>query len=211
MTADMRHQMERRRRGDAAVAPEDGTMPAAVSVKETKDEAAAPLTVISEGRTLIVDTDAKRATACAKILSDRRLECTLLLTKGASPGPTPRNVLKADAVAIKGAFGGFSVTVTADGAQKLLKELPGRGTAVFDLVLDLQPAPSFAGDLLPTGYYAPGTDAAALDAALAELPEMRGRFNKPQFTSFEEKRCLHGRSRTRDCRKCVERLPLRRD
>ena len=114
VTADMRHQMERRRRGDMVDLPADGAVP----IKETEDEAeaddaAAPLTVISEGRTLIVDTDAERAIACSKILNDRRLDCTLLITKGASAeasfsGPAPRGVLVVVAAAITGAFGGFS-------------------------------------------------------------------------------------------------------
>ena len=44
-------------------------------------KAPGPLTVISKGRTLIVDTEAGRALACAKRLSDHRLTCTLVITK----------------------------------------------------------------------------------------------------------------------------------
>ena len=36
------------------------------------------------------------------------------------------------------------------------------------------------------GYYAPGADPASLDEAMRELPEMRGRFQKPQFIAFRE-------------------------
>jgi ferredoxin len=81
-------------------------------------------------------------------------------------------------------------------------------TGAYDLVLDLQPTPSFAGDRLPIGYYAPGSSLAALDEAMAELPEMRGRFKKPQFISFSESLCFRGRSRARDCRRCLEVCPV---
>ena len=214
VTADMRHQMERLRRCDSFDPPTDSAVPA----KETENEAAidssaAPMTVISEGRTLIVDTDSERAIACGKILNDQGLNCTLLMTECPPAGnsfsrPAPRGILKVDAVAITGAFGGFSATATLNGNQKALAELIGGEATLFDLVLDLQPVPSYKGNLLPMGYYVPGPGAAALDEAMAELPEMRGRFKKPQFTSFREALCLHGRSRTHDCRRCLDICPV---
>ncbi len=109
---------------------------------------------------------------------------------------------------ITGAFGGFSAAPTAGGQQKPLSGWLGAEANSFDLVLDLQPRPSYKGDCLPLGYYAPGPDPAAIEEAVAEMPEMRGRFRKPQFVSFQARRCFHGRSRTRDCRRCVEICPF---
>lgn len=43
---------------------------------------------------------------------------------------------------------------------------------------------------------------------MAELPEMRGRFKKPQFTALLKGRCFHGRSRTLDCCRCMEVCPF---
>jgi ferredoxin len=212
ITADMRHQMDRQREEGCI----DSSVDEAATSNETKREidsdesesieALPPLTVVSQGRTLIIDTDAERAMACGKTLSDQLLTCTLVVTKKAStdaifPRLNRSALLGADGVSIDGAFGGFSATVTANGDQTHLTER-------FDLVLDLQPTPSFSGDRLPIGYYAPGQNPEDLSDALAELPEMRGRFDKPQFTIFQKRRCLHGLSRTRNCHRCVEVCPL---
>ena len=218
VTADMRHQLERRsgRGADAAVA-DDAAPPKGAEQEASAPEtfeAAPPLTVISRGRTLIVDTDAGRSIACGKRLSEQGLTCTLLVTKKAAAADASPSrfdqfpLLEVDAVSITGAFGGFSALVTAQGDQRPLSEWLGDEASVFDLVLDLQSTPSYAGDCLPMGYYAPGTNPAALPEVMAELPEMQGRFHRPQFTAFLKNRCLHGRSRTRDCRRCLAVCPF---
>ena len=217
VTADMRHQMERLGGRGAADAPADDALPLKNGERETAEsappDAASPLTVISHGRTLIVGRDARRSIACAKRLSDQGLTCTLLLTGQPSPDASlPRfdqgKVLEVNAVSITGAFGGFSAMVTANGDQLPLSRWFGDGASRFDLVLDLQSTPSFAGDRLPMGYYAPGENPATLAEVMAELPEMRGRFHRPQFTTFLKERCLHGRSRTRDCQHCLLVCPF---
>ncbi len=216
ITADMRHQMERCHQEDPCDPPMEEKAPGKKNDADGFDAdlvaSPGPLTVISSGRTLIVDTDAERATACRNILNERRLACTVLVTKSAAADPALSRsarpgILAVDALSIAGAFGGFSATVTIKGEQKILTEWPSGKASLFDLVLDLQPVPSYAGELPPLGYYAPGQDASALAEALAELPEMRGRFKKPQFTSLLEKSCFHGRSRKRECLQCQEACP----
>ncbi len=162
---------------------------------------------------MIVDTEAGRAVACAKRLSDHRLTCTLVITKKPSmeasfSRPGRPALLEAEDLTITGVLGGFSAMATVKGDQKNLTEGVDDQAAVFDLVLDLQPDPSYAGDLLPLGYYAPGPNPADLEAALAEMPEMRGRFKKPQFIHYQKDRCIHGRSRKQDCRFCLETCPF---
>jgi Pyruvate/2-oxoacid:ferredoxin oxidoreductase delta subunit len=216
VTADMRHQMERLHSDSCDSHVDDKVVLKEMEVERDKTdvfEVAAPLTVISRGRTLIVDADAERAIACGKLLNDRRLTCTLVITKRASAKAsfsklTRPAFLETDKVSITGAFGGFSAAITVNGEEKHLMEPLENKAAVFDLVLDLQPVPSFRGSRLPIGYYAPGVSTENLDGAIAELPEMRGRFKKPQFTSFRENHCLHGRSRNRDCRRCLEICPF---
>ena len=220
VTADMRHQIERRLCDDIVDSPEDRDHSSLPEIKkgeaggdEVREAEPTRLTVVSEGRTLIIDTDPERAMACRKVLADRKLACTVLVTGNKSSDnslagsnlPKPPEV---DAVSVTGAFGGFSAMVTVEGDQRQLAERLGKETAAFDLVLDLQPSPSYAGSSLPLGYYAPGPDPAALEEAMDEMPEMRGQFRKPQFISFQDKRCLHGRSRTHDCRRCVEICPF---
>lgn len=217
VTADMRHQMERRPNRDHVDSSADGAVALKkIEVKSDEPEsvdALPPLTVISQGRILIVDMDAARAIACGEILSDQRLTCTLVVTNKASTDVSFSRLsrlalLEVDDVSITGAFGGFSAIVTVKGDQRHLTELLDNEAATFDLVLDLQPTPSFAGNRLPMGYYAPGPNPEDLTEAMAELPEMRGRFKKPQFTAFLKSRCVHGRSRTRDCRRCLEVCPF---
>ncbi len=217
VTADMRHQRERQRSGAADEASADDRPSAEQGARQSRGQNAvasvSPLIVISQGRTLIIAADAERAVACGRLLCDQGLTCTVLVTKNAPPGsPAPGHAglrfLEVNTVSVAGAFGGFSATVTVKGEQKGLTEWFDDEAALFDLVLDLQSSPSFAGSLLPLGYYAPGPDPLNLQEVLVELPEMRGRFEKPRFIAFVNNHCIHGRSRTRDCRRCLEVCPF---
>jgi ferredoxin len=217
VTADMRHHLERLSGEGAAAAIEEAPPPKRPEQEASAPEtfvAVSPLTVISRGRTLIIGTDAGRSIACGRRLSEQGLTCTLLVTKRtAAPDASPSKLdqfplLEVDAVSVTGAFGGFTALVTARGDERPLWERLGAEASVFDLVLDLQSTPSYAGDCLPMGYYAPGANPAALPEVMAELPEMQGRFQRPQFTAFRKSRCFHGRSRTHDCRRCLEVCPF---
>jgi len=129
LTAHERHQMDLRSKKDTLDPPRHG--PACQRRTELKKddaealEAAAPLTVISEGRTLIIDTNAERAMACGKTLRDHRLLCTLLITGGTSPNASASwhggiKLLHVDSVSVTGAFGGVTATVSAGGSEKPL-------------------------------------------------------------------------------------------
>jgi len=77
----------------------------------------------------------------------------------------------------------------------------------FDLILDLRVPPQLGCDLAPPGYYAPGEDAAALAAAIAELPDMVGEFEKPCFLEYHPSFCAHGRSGLQGCARCLAACP----
>ena len=217
VTADMRHQTERlgsniSAGGLARVPPRSKSI-----VTEAKVEGVAatpvPLIIISRGRTLIIDKDVEHAIACARTLSEKKLTCSILITDSANSDAVSRGLRRfplfyADSASVRGAFGGFEATVSIKGEQQPLAKRFGDEAATFDLVLDLQPVHSFQGTPLPIGYYTPGFDTAALDEALAEMAEMRGRFKKPQFTDLQKTRCFHGKSRTRECHRCVEICPI---
>jgi len=217
VTADMRHLMERRQHGTSAEGVSDDLPGLKVTEKKEGETEAVviepPLTLISRGRTLIIDTDAGRADACGKRLNENGLVCSLLVTRepfsrGLSPGPDRSTLLHVEAVSVTGAFGGFSAAVTVNGSQKSLAEWLDDKAATFDLVLDLQSTPSYCGDRLPLGYYAPGPNPSHLEEALAEMPEMRGRFEKPHFTILLKNRCFHGRSRKHGCARCLAVCPV---
>ncbi len=216
VTAHERHVTELRRQRDIIDLPQRAqTCPSTSDIKPEDPgplERAGSFTVISEGRTLIIDADEKRAIACGKTLRNHRLPCTLLITGSTvsnnfASGLRRTKLLHVESASVMGAFGQFSARVTIAGNEKPLTEWFDDAD-IFDLVLDLQSTPSFTGGRPPVGYCAPGSNPAFLEQAMKELPEMRGRFKKPQFVVFEKDRCFHGRSRTHDCRRCLEICPV---
>lgn len=216
ITAHEMHQIERERHHNTIDLPGNGMMPLITSVSTNNgtsaEETPQPLNIISKGRVLIIDAVADRAEACIKLLSEKQLICTLLLIRTTRadlsfPSLGHLSSFEINAVSITGGFGNFSATVTINGDNKSLAKCLGDNAATFDLVLDFQAVTSYAGDCLPIGYYAPGSDPTALHEAMLELPEMRGLFKKPQFVSFNKKRCHHGRSRTHDCCECLDICP----
>jgi ferredoxin len=223
VTSDMKH---RQKREEANVNSNTGI------IEEEKEEtpcpeeplkvkAPLPLTIISRGCLLIIDANLERAINCAEFLSENGLTCTLCIPKCGSNALSAFRIgslplVEVDSVSISGSFGGFSAIVAGpDGIpinlSALIGQLSGKTgieSGFYDLVLDLQPIPSFTGKLLPVGYYASGEDKIRLDAALLELPGMRGRFTKPQLTELLEDRCLHGRSRFKECLQCIDICPV---
>jgi len=217
VTSDMRHHEERKKKKSL---PEENR---AESIEALEVESCAvaperkiqalPLTIISKGRTLIIGSDSKTALRYGELLNEQSLTCTVCVPTGgkndfSSSLSGSLAIVEADTVSVSGSFGGFTATAAANGNQTNLSLLLGDEAGFFDLVLDLQSTPSFTGKLLPIGYYAPGKTAAGIDEALAELPEMRGRFTKPQFNVLHTNRCFHGRSRTHDCQRCLEICPV---
>jgi len=81
------------------------------------------------------------------------------------------------------------------------------GPEVYDLVLDLGSPPLLQSGLLPPGYFAPGTDSAALQAALDEIPGLTGEFEKPQYFQYDASICAHGRSGITACTRCLDSCP----
>ena len=217
ITADMRHQMERRCNPNGEFPPDGPVSPEGrerksggeVSGAPVPSEETPPLAVVSHGRTLVIDTDARRAEECAARLEAEGLECSVVLTTaGPAPGKDVLGPFRADSVTVAGAFGGFSASAALNGDRKPLAEWLADKDLSFDLVLDLQPQPSYSGELLPVGYYAPWRDPSGLKGALEDLPQMRGRFTRPQFTAFLASRCIHGRSRKSECRRCIDVCPV---
>jgi hypothetical protein len=136
VTAHEHHQRELRRGRDALDPSRDGPVRARKSEVRTDEgewgEAAASLTVISEGRTLIVDTDAERAMSCAKTLQDLQLPCTLMLTGSTLPSGSMSRVgriklLEVHSVSVSDPFGGFLAKVTPAAAGKIQSGLSTHG------------------------------------------------------------------------------------
>lgn len=120
------------------------------------------------------------------------------------PFPPERRLAGAGDIAVEGWLGAFWVTARLKGQVCAVHErLIGAGSA-FDLILDLMPEPLLSLPVLPPGYYAPGPDARRLAAALDELPEMTGSFEKPKYFTYDARLCAHDTGSVRGCGACLD-------
>jgi ferredoxin len=150
----------------------------------------------SAGHTLVIGTRAD-ALPWAEHLA-AALPVTVLLLDDDGGESTLRlfPVFAARALVVTGWLGAFDATWQSPGVAP--------EHARFDLVLDLGAAPQIATHQRPHGYYAPGPDAAARQAAVDALVGMVGEFEKPKYFAYKERLCAHGRNRKSGCNACVE-------
>ena len=111
--------------------------------------------------------------------------------------------IRARVVAVDGYLGQFRIVgpeETLIAPSVLSDERP------FDLVLDLNEEPLITSEVPPPGYYhAP--ENAALERALAALPEMVGEFEKPRFFRYDPDICVHGARGISACTRCLDACP----
>ncbi len=74
----------------------------------------------------------------------------------------------------------------------------------FDLVLDLREQPHFAQHQPPQGYWHVGSDPRGLMAAVLDLRERVGEFEKPRFFSYRQNLCAHSRNQQIGCTACID-------
>jgi ferredoxin len=142
------------------------------------------VTYQSTGRLLVTGSKSAVETAMAALAGQAGLSLTALVADDTGERPV-----------LSGWLGRF--------------ELQGSGTETqtYDMVLDLGAQPLLDSELLPPGYFAPGADAGALQAALAELPGLTGEFEKPQYFHYDAAICAHGRSGMTACSRCIDTCP----
>jgi ferredoxin len=80
---------------------------------------------------------------------------------------------------------------------------PHAVSETFDLVLDLSAAPLIALHQPPQGYFHAADDA-ALIAAVLQLRESVGEFEKPKFFNYRQKICAHSRNEQIGCTACID-------
>ena len=150
----------------------------------------------SQGRLLVLAADARVTDFAKKLPASLSLS---VLWQGSNPAPVLANadVVTGKLSSLSGYLGKFDlVFASIDGARELHQ-------ASFDLVLDLNVSPHFQMASPPQGFlHAP--DAATLEVALAELPDMVGEFDKPKFFAYKESLCAHSRSKITGCHKCID-------
>ena len=178
-------------------------------------EPTSAVSYIAQNSVLIIG-DGERALAVAVHLGEQ-MNCTVVPSSAASHTHLNTstdnqtlddvNVVSVTMTALSGYLGQFVATVSSPkGELNLAKQIsPQRDT--FDLVLDLSIPPMLDHEVCPPGYYAPGNDPTALEAALSEIPEMVGEFEKPKFFNYNPSICAHGNSGLTGCIKCLQACP----
>ena len=117
------------------------------------------------------------------------------------------DVVTGELADLHGVLGQFSaVAAGRDGEVNLAQYVHGT-RQTFDLVLDLVTPPHMENEMPPFGYYAPRGDAAALERALHEIPDMVGEFEKPKYFDYNPDICAHGANGLKGCRRCIDACP----
>lgn len=126
------------------------------------------------------------------------------LPQGAHDSEDPV-LVRAPLAGLRGHLGEFVAEAAGAGGESIdLAALYVSPKPRFDLVLDLGRTPALAQVRPPLGYFRVGRDTTALAAALAEIPELVGEFEKPRFFNYDPSLCAHGRSGVRGCTRCLD-------
>ncbi len=176
-------------------------------------ESGPPTTMISYASrgTVLVIGARDAAHEAAATLAERGLQA-LVLCPGAAPlavraqgdGTT---TAEATLCALTGHLGNFVARVAGRTDPINLAREAGFGRDDFDLVLDLATPPAITREIPPPGYYAPQGDDAALAAALAELPDLVGEYEKPKYFTYDASICAHKARGIVGCRRCIDACP----
>jgi len=119
---------------------------------------------------------------------------------------TEPSIARAPLVSLEGHLGAFRARVRTRAGEVDLAASLGLGRPDFDVVVDLGQPPRLGAELPPYGYFAPA-DEAALEQALAEIPDLVGEFEKPRYFSYDPDICAHGASGLTGCTRCLEVCP----
>ncbi len=136
---------------------------------------------------------------------------TLFVADAAFPGIDKKStedgltIIQARLVELRGYLGAFDCDIGDQQSPGSLAKVAGVSLlGGFDLVLDLSETPVLKVDVPPFGYYAPGDDSEALDAAMAEMLELQGDFEKPKYFDYDASLCAHSRSGITACSNCLD-------
>ncbi len=114
----------------------------------------------------------------------------------------------AEQLQIRGFLGQFQVAaLLPQQSQPIALATEAIARPHFDLVLDLGSSASIELELLPAGYFYVGDDQAKLVDALAQLPELKGQFDKPRYVQINADVCAHHGSGISGCQRCLSVCP----
>jgi ferredoxin len=163
---------------------------------------------LSHGRVLILGEESGSLYAAQQLDGD--LVATICVPGNSQPTSDTVDglvILRGGQPQLSGSLGNFRLSFAASSDGSDPEATANREEARFDLVLDLNKSPLLQREVLPPGYYAPGRDAYALEQAIAELPDMRGEFEKPRYFNLDPNICAHGRRGVSGCTRCIDVCP----
>lgn len=108
---------------------------------------------------------------------------------------------------LSGHLGAYQLDLLRDDQAIPVAPLLGWPQAQVDLILDLGTTPLLDYEISPFGYFATRAEPAALEQALAELPELVGEFEKVKYFAYDPDICAHGSSKLSGCRRCLDACP----
>ncbi len=147
----------------------------------------------SGGRTLMIGAAADLAPWAEGLFA--RLPLTVLVTDAAGAAALACPSQAVFRVHVDGWLGAFEAVWEGENGVE-------RGA--FDLVLDLSAMPLISRHEKPPGYFAPAVTVDARAAAVRELAEMIGDYEKPKYFQYKEKLCAHSRNKLIGCNACIE-------
>ena len=163
---------------------------------------------LSHGRVLVVGGEEAALDAVQRL--DKELVPTLVLPSESEPAAGTVDgitVVRGGQPELEGSLGNFRVGFAGSEGENEPAAVTLLTQARFDLVLDIGETPILAREVPPPGYYATRGDGDTLTNAIAELPDMRGEFEKPKFFNYDPDICAHGRRGIRGCTRCLEVCP----
>ena len=157
----------------------------------------------SRGAVLVIGDDAGIAPVVEEVAKHHR---TTVFAPGIEDVRFPVRVTTVGTrvATLQGRFSAFRGQVRGPEGMKDIGAASPNRDGLFDLVLDLGRQPLVAADVAPLGYFAPGVDPAAREAAIDTMRTLVGSFTKPRYFNYQAELCAHGASDLTGCTRCLD-------
>lgn len=108
---------------------------------------------------------------------------------------------------VEGYLGDFFVSGWSENRPMSVNETLLSPDIGFDLVLDLQQAPSINRTTLPIGYFIIEKGSQQIEPLFSRCTELVGEFEKPKYFQLTDALCAHDRNAINGCRQCIDVCP----